>query len=315
MSLMKKEPSPGQIKANQANSLLSTGPRTVQGKATASRNALKPRGLSALVTLSLAELGEDGEDFERGLKALLEAMRPRDAWESAWIQDIAVLRWRLDRLHRAEAGILAMRQRHFHTERRRTALSPTGSAGLGVTSMISLVGFAGVADSVMKFQQVVDYLRQLRGVVRAEAFEDDSSAHIRMIYGKKASPQGVLLQVQFQKIAQAFKEGRGKDTQEDRKALLADLNREIDNYEAMAAAYSAEHLADDPLRQHAELLLPGDELDQIIRYETHLENQVERKLRQFYARRRESTVVEAQADPAVVADEESSDSACPAGEI
>ena len=310
MSLIKRLPSPAQIAANRANSLYSTGPRTVQGKAASSRNALKPGKVSALVTLILAELGEDLDGFEDGLKNLSEAMRPRDAWESAWIQDIAILRWRLDRLHRAEAGILAMRRRHFHTERQRAALSPTGSAGLGVTKLIGLVGFAGVADSVMKFRQVVEYLRELQNAVRAEVFEDDCAVQLSIIYGKSASPQGVLWQVQLQKIAKAYKAGRGEDTVEDRKALLADLNREIENYEQMLAAYSAEHLADDPLRHHAELLLPAEELDQIIRYETHLENQIERKLRQFYARRRESTVVEAETDPAAAADDENGGTAC-----
>ena len=46
------------------------------------------------------------------------------------------------------------------------------------------------------------------------------------------------------------------------------------------------------------MLLPSQELDEIIRYETHLEDQIERKLRQFYARRREPVLRRAETLPA-----------------
>ena len=47
----------------------------------------------------------------------------------------------------------------------------------------------------------------------------------------------------------------------------------------------------------AEFLLPSQELDAVIRYETHLEDQIERKLRQFYARRREASIIPTDAPP------------------
>ena len=66
----------------------------------------------------------------------------------------------------------------------------------------------------------------------------------------------------------------------------------------MQALYAAEHLQADPVQLDADLRLPSEELDGIIRYETHLEDQIERKLRQFYARRRESVIPRAEALPA-----------------
>ena len=59
------------------------------------------------------------------------------------------------------------------------------------------------------------------------------------------------------------------------------------------------------------LLLPSQELGEIIRYETHLEDQVERKLRQFYARRREPVLVPADSLPDIPA--EAIELACPQG--
>ena len=56
-------------------------------------------------------LGERPADFEQMHQALAAAMEPRDAWEAAWVQDIAILRWRLEHLQRAEAGVVALRRR------------------------------------------------------------------------------------------------------------------------------------------------------------------------------------------------------------
>jgi len=85
MSLIKREPSPAQSEASRANSLHSTGPRSEQGKAVASRNSLKPRPFSEVVARSMEALGECPADFEQMHQALAAAMEPRDGWEAAWV--------------------------------------------------------------------------------------------------------------------------------------------------------------------------------------------------------------------------------------
>ena len=57
--------------------------------------------------------------------------------------------------------------------------------------------------------------------------------------------------------------------------------------EPSAAQQEASRALTDPVPQDADLLLPREEMDGIIRYESHLEDKLERKMRQFYARRRE----------------------------
>jgi hypothetical protein len=52
-----------------------------------------------------------------------------------------------------------------------------------------------------------------------------------------------------------------------------------------------------PPSEGEKTLLPSQELDEVIRYETHLEDQIERKLRQFYARRREAVLRPTEALP------------------
>ena len=104
MSLIKRRPSPAQRAASRANSRRSTGPRSARGRATSSRNALKPRPLSSVIARAIQALGGRRRDFELAHQALAQAMQPRDAWEMAWVQDIAILRWRLQCLQRAEVG-------------------------------------------------------------------------------------------------------------------------------------------------------------------------------------------------------------------
>jgi hypothetical protein len=74
MSLIKREPSPAQSEASRANSLHSTGPRSEQGKAVASRNSLKPRPFSEVVARSMEALGERPADFEQMHQALAAAI-------------------------------------------------------------------------------------------------------------------------------------------------------------------------------------------------------------------------------------------------
>jgi hypothetical protein len=154
MSLMKRQPSPAQSRASRANSRRSTGPRTARGKATARRNALRPRALSPLLARSLRALGEQPGNFDEMHQALAAALEPRDAWEAAWVQDIARLRARLERLQRAELGSLAVRQRESWCRRQREKLPPGGSATLATGNLIGLVGFTGIADSPLKYERL-----------------------------------------------------------------------------------------------------------------------------------------------------------------
>jgi hypothetical protein len=287
MSLIKREPSPAQSLASRANSALSTGPRTARGQANSGRSLRKPRPFAEVVANSLKALGECPDDFERRHEALSAAMQPRDAWESAWVQDIAILRWRLEHLQRAEAGVVALRRRRIQNRRLRAAAPPTGKAALELNQLTGLWGFTGIPDSPRKFQRVIQVLKQLRYQIRFERFDQDGHVCFSLLYGKAPAPHAALLQANFESVVKMYKEGHREAAQDDRKSLIAEVSKEIANYEQLQSLYAAEHLEADPLQEDAELLLPSQELDEVIRYETHLEDQIERKLRQFYARRRE----------------------------
>jgi hypothetical protein len=298
MSLIKREPSPAQSNASRANSLCSTGPRSERGIAASSRNLLKPHLFSKVVERSMKALGERPADFEQVHRSLADAMEPRDGWESAWVQDIAILRWRIERLQRAEVGVLAVRKQKLAGDRQRANMPASGAADLGQRHQISLVGFTGLPDSPWKFQQVIQFLHQLRDLVRVGEFEKDGVVYFDVLYGKNPGAVGATLRGRFEGLCTRHAEKKVPEGDHEQRALIAGVEQEIENYEKKEALYAAEHHLDDPVRRDADLLLPSEELDGVIRYETHLEDQIERKLRQFYARRREPVLRRTETLPA-----------------
>jgi hypothetical protein len=311
MSLIKREPSPAQAAASRGNSLLSTGPRTARGKAIAGLNGLATRRLSPVEALNIMALNEEPGDFETLHQDLSAAMRPRDDWESAWVQDIATLRWRLWRLQRAEGGILAVRKQKVEIERQRLALSDQMEAPENPFAL-QAYGCCRLPDSLEKFENILTMLGQVREGLGEPEPDPNLPAYLDYLYGQTPGPLHSRLKSRFEGMVKSHAEGDHGLVELDREALLAAVDKEISKFKQLLELYRAEHLEENARRQDAELLLPTGEMNKVIRYETHLEDQIERKLRQFYARRRESNLPEAEALPATTVQTEGGEPACPA---
>jgi hypothetical protein len=91
--------SEAQIEANRRNALLSTGPRTADGKSVSRGNALR-HGLAAHQVVAYDERHADFAAFYDDMRA---AFAPADAFEEGLVERIAVASWRLRRVWRAEA--------------------------------------------------------------------------------------------------------------------------------------------------------------------------------------------------------------------
>jgi hypothetical protein len=92
-----------QIRANQRNALNSTGPKSPEGKAAASQNALTHGLLSRDVLLP----GEDEAVLQELSKRLREELRPVGEVEGLLVERVIAATWRFRRLMRVEAGIFA----------------------------------------------------------------------------------------------------------------------------------------------------------------------------------------------------------------
>jgi hypothetical protein len=97
--------------ANRRNAKKSTGPRTVKGRARSSINALK-HGLTAAQIIVADEKSEDLENFHNGL---IDVLMPVGGLEEQLVERIAVCAWRLRRIYRIEARLLAEPGSHLPT--------------------------------------------------------------------------------------------------------------------------------------------------------------------------------------------------------
>jgi len=90
-----------QIEANRLNALRSTGPKTPEGKAASSRNALR-HGLRARAVVFP---GEDRAQFQRLCDQMKAQWQPRTPTQRLCLEQMAVSRWKLPRMELAEASL------------------------------------------------------------------------------------------------------------------------------------------------------------------------------------------------------------------
>lgn len=99
-----------------------TGPRTAEGKARVSRNALS-HGLLSQATLMA---GEDAEELEALRSGLRTRLQPEGELEELLLDQMVSSAWRLRRLHRIEAGLLELELRRVEVERADETLKKMG---------------------------------------------------------------------------------------------------------------------------------------------------------------------------------------------
>lgn len=100
------EPKPisqSRLAANRANAQLSTGPKTADGKAKTSLNAVKT-GLTGHTVLLP---GDDAAAYEQHLRDYEHELQPVGPLECALVQSLADTAWRLDRIPGLEMAIFA----------------------------------------------------------------------------------------------------------------------------------------------------------------------------------------------------------------
>ena len=92
-----------QLEANRRNARKSTGPNTPEGKAIASANSLKHGLCSERVLVP----GEDAEEFAQFRRELLAELMDASALESVFTERVVLAAWRLRRVTRMEAEMIA----------------------------------------------------------------------------------------------------------------------------------------------------------------------------------------------------------------
>lgn len=92
------------VEANRANAQLSTGPRTVEGKAVSSLNAVKTGLTGRTVVLP----SDDAPAYQAQVASFFARYQPCGDREQELVQSLADTQWRLNRIPSLEAGIYAL---------------------------------------------------------------------------------------------------------------------------------------------------------------------------------------------------------------
>jgi hypothetical protein len=247
--------------SNLANAEKSTGPRTPEGKARSAQNARKHGLLSKDVVLTGAE---STAEFQELLERLYDQLGPEDAIEHALVDRAAACYWRLRRAQRYEVGALrsalhdgVVLRAEDHMENRRRRLDK-------------------LRVELRRHQRNLQILHTPEDDLDAIEKEDREEALIRASLAigqtvRDLSDPAVLeaaIQECKQKIA---------DTQSQMRACEPQTSPTTDDKHDSAS--SSTSLA----------MLPEDEeLDRLIRYETMLDRQLHRALRELRHRQRRS---------------------------
>ncbi len=295
--MIKKMKSPLLQAANRANSLKSTGPQTVLGKAQSSRNAMKYGVFAGVHVASMKDLGEDPAAFGQLGESLRQAFCPQDAFEQMLVEDMAEIRWRRQRLMRAEAGILASKRREFIIQREwKEANYGRISNGEAKDIPYPNMGLVSLGPSDENIAEIIDLLEDLKHSIETEGFAEEEFWRVKAVYGEKPSYTGRHLRELFDSAPKWVKEDcvrHSEEVEEFRGPILAILTKEIAFFRKTAELHNAGDAKVTEALMDSQMIPSQEDLRKIMEYEAALERQFERKLQQLVAWRRSKGEVSA----------------------
>ena len=244
------------LAANRANALKSTGPRSVEGKIEAKKNATRHGLLSTRLLLD----DECPEEFERLLAESQTALAPIGFMELALVERVAVALWRQRRLVTAETASIGLGRMT-----RRIAAGVTSEMGLGYGSELKEADLQPFdSDQISWCKTVIAEVNKLEQI-------DPSS---------------------LPELAPTIFEQLQSDAQEDRESIegfLASHKDGITGFVAELLSWCHERLREAERRPQVlalaeqvktkRLVLPDEALELFSRYQTTLDNQLYKALR------------------------------------
>jgi len=299
-----KKTSEAKIEANQKNALVSTGPRTLEGKAASSMNALKHGILSKELVITEGEGKEPMEVFSELQEACLGYYLPDGPVETMLVDRIVSCFWRLRRVIAYETGSIRAELDSL-TEKRKFAREAemdrweTDANMSGYSSDYRIA----VHNNSMGLKKIISAMKSARAKILETGSLDDDSAnklinscgylyeHLVAGVVELARRMKYRSDDEIRDIAKKEREILTKHKKLDpritdvRKIIKASLVSYIDlgldwlneQYEKVK---KQEKLEDQAARLEAHL--PDQAaLDKICRYEAHLERQLSKAMDQL----------------------------------
>jgi hypothetical protein len=155
-----------QIEANRLNAQRSTGPRTPEGKAVVSRNAITHGLLARAGVLP----GEDAQEFQAHREGLLKQLRPGSSLEEVLTERIVDLSWRLQRAARDQDVAYAALYQKYMEDQPQPEKPDAGHAALGRMIVEDFCGPA-ILERLQRYERRIESgfykaLKELRQAVQ-----------------------------------------------------------------------------------------------------------------------------------------------------
>jgi len=290
--------------ANERNAKHSTGPKDTRRT---KYNAQKHGLLSKAAIIETGDAKEDPHERESLLEALREDLEPEGATEEFLVDRIASCQWRLRRAQRAETGEIrrgadsaVMDAMDATADRYELALQQEEMSFVPGSGGGSYGGLAKTTPGIARIKRVLDGMRAL--VEEQGSLTPDQLTDVTNIYGHREGSFGLTLTVIALKGTNDLQATDGDETnarsdgpspERRKKALLALIDSEttkLKNETELVAEKEQLEWDAAVLSRH----LPSDEvLGKILRYETTIERQMYRALKELRelqaARRARST--------------------------
>ncbi len=144
--------SEAQVLANRRNAEKSTGPRTTEGKATSSQNAVKHGLLAQRCVIRT----EDPEEFDAFRTQMLGQLAPAGAMETVLAERIVSLSWRLKRVERMQNEALDCLLAEEGESGELGSFEPTGDPALG-RAVVKDFGGDRALERLMVYERRIEH--------------------------------------------------------------------------------------------------------------------------------------------------------------
>jgi len=306
-SACKRPASEQRIQANQTNALRSTGPKTLRGKRTVARNAIKHGLLAREVVITGGDGEENLKDFHALVARLLEHYEPVDVIEESLVETIAICWWRKARVIRAENGEIRKRLDTIAVDRAQRK-SNKGNLALLLSEAASFLYRAeNPADAKVSTRDRWSAMQAIQSNMREHC---SGLAHLSALLEKAKSEianHGYISENIRNEIFLGFcfwdylfaltcfgagppeakmeESSSGKVVNKETDEERADIVALIDNRLEMIITLKEYALGRERLEGDAEArsfsLPPADSTDKLLRYEVHLDRQLYRAMDQL----------------------------------
>ena len=274
-----KNMTPKQLAANRRNAMKSTGPRTARGRDRSRMNALQHGLLAQAVVVQGVGLRESASQLQALRRQFFEHCAPVGPLEAMLVEQIVTCYWRKRRVLKAESGEIAVSVGEGARERER--------ARAGQRERWKLAGVIQGESKLKTSTAGLDYLTEtletaLSHLVVSGELNREAMGEVIGVFGAEANGvthELAVLNDWRKRNPDGLKAGALGARY--RQEVLAFIGERLKEYRMRREVLAERERKEEEARRTASVLPEAEVVNRIVRYETALDRQLFRLLRQL----------------------------------